>query len=716
MTAPIKNPTFTTQNECITEINEWMGKCKSIFNFNDPPVLIHNQNEFLLSVLAGLWLLQFFNQNRAIKSTTKVFKKLEDLKHKYPNSNSLWGFLNGLFTDLSEKTILDSLLLIERPNLREAFINDVLGSMLQHSLPLDERKRLAANYTTIRSARILVNLIELNAPSSIIDPFCGSGRLITTYLRSLKQKSQFPRIRIHDLMASAVLIAYCQLILILSERNQDYSIIQASIGDAFAFFASDVDKRPKEHETYDLILMNPPFTRTHRINSDQRRSLLKLEHKYKKYLSGQIGLHIYGILLADILIKENGVIGTVLPAATILSQYSSGIHELLLNNYQLQIIAASEDVKSCSEDSNLREIFLVAKRKKTRKEGEVKFIRISEPFNVSKWNTSPALMIPKETLIKEWNWTIFLKDPEFLRIRDIFLQSGFLKNGTDLNLDIVRGVEMYGPNFFFIPNRKWKIISEGKKEIILRSKEKTIAIPKEFLVRSLRKPGKYTQLISPSVSDFVLSISDSNKELPKWLEDYLIASKQFASPAKRRFGSEWISHIHTQIKTKKPWGNLFFIDKFGISTTSVMGHFFDSKLICSKNFYVLRNCSSNQAKLLCAWLNSTIFIVLFLLSRREIGGSYGRLQIVDYMKEPLFLDVSKLSTSQKNLIIKEFDTMRKLKLPPIPDQLQLPQRIALDQAIIQGIHLLNKGEKKLLTEVYALLERTFKALKRRDKA
>lgn len=715
MTPLIRKSTLTSQNEGIIEISEWMENCKSIFNFNHPPVMIYNQNEFLLSLLAGLWLLQFLNQNKAFKSSAKIFKKLEDLKSKFSQSNSLWTFLDELFNNLNEKLILDSLLLIKFPDLHEALSNDVLGTMLQNSLSSDERKKLAANYTTVSSARILVELLKSNTPSSIIDPFCGSGRLVSAYLRILTPNTRFPRIRINDLMASAVLIAYCRIILILSEKNQDYGLLQASIGDTFAVFASDVNSQPKELENYDLILMNPPFTRTHRINSDQRKSLLKLERKYKKYLSGQVGLHIYAILLTDMLIKENGVLGTVLPAATILSQYSGGIQKLLLNNYQLEIIAASEDVKSCSEGSSFREIFLIAKRKRTKKEEDVKFIRISEPYKSNQWNISPALRIPEEILINEWNWTIFLKDPKLLRIRDIFLQSGLLKNGSDLNLDITRGVEMYGPNFFFIPNQNWRIISEEKEKIILRSKDRTLTIPKEFLVRSLRKAGKYNRCISPGVSDFALSIPDSCKEFPKWLEDYISTSKHFASPAKRKFGSEWISHIHNQIKTKKPWGQMFFIDKFGISTTSVMGHFFESKLICSKNFYVLRNSSPDQAKLLAAWLNSTFFIILYLLSRREIGGSYGRLQIIDYMKEPLFLDASKILTSQRNQIFEEFDTMRKLNLPPIPEQLQLPQRKALDLAIIQSIYLSEKVEKKLLSEIYVLLDKTFGTLKQRDK-
>jgi tRNA1(Val) A37 N6-methylase TrmN6 len=716
VTTHIKNFKSKSENECTIEINKWMENCRSILNFSKPPTLILNQKEFLLSFLAGLWLLRFFNGKNVIKSATRAVKKIEELKNNYPQSNSLWKFLDVIFNKLNEEMILESLLLVKLPNLHEALVNDTLGTMLQHSLTLDDRKKLAANYTNIKSAEILVELLDTDTPLSIVDPFCGSGRLVSAYLESLNPNSRFPHIRIHDLMPSAVLIAYCRLILILSEFNQDYSLLQASFGDAFTMFSSDVKNQPNDLENYDLVLMNPPFTRTHRINDQQKNNLLKLEQQYGQYLSGQAGLHIYAILLADKLIKENGVLGTVLPAATILSQYSRGVHELLLNNYQLKVIAASEDAKSYSEDSSLREIILIAKRKRVKKEEKIKFLRILEPQEGTKWTTSSIQMIPEKILANEWNWTIFLRDPELLRIREVLHQSGFIKNGKDLNLDVVRGVEMYGPDFFFIPNRKWEIISEERKEIIIKSEENTLRIPKGYLVRSLRKPGNYSQFISPKVSDFALSVPTSRKNNQKWLKDYLFVSEQFASPAKRKYGSEWISHIQKQVIIKKPWGHLFFIDKFGISSTSVMGHFSEKKLICSKNFYVLRDSSPNQAKLLAAWLNSTFFIILFLLSRREIGGSYGRLQIVDYMKEPLFLDVSKCSSSQKNLIIKEFDIMRKLKLPPIPDQLQLPQRKALDLAIIKGIQLSDKIEKKLLNEIYTLLENSFRVLKQRDKA
>lgn len=705
-----------SQAEITAEINEWVDSCKGICIFNQFPTMIHNQKEFLLSTLAGLWLLRFYNDFKEIIATSEIFHILEKIKKEFPHSNTLWNFLLTLFTNLKEEEILESILEVKIPSLDEAFYKDTFGTILQLCLDFEDRKTLAVNYTTHNSAEILVSLTEANNPSSIIDPFCGSGRLISAYLNNLDPQKGFPRIRINDLMPSAVLIAYCRLVLLLSRYNQDYSLLEASIGDAFEMFPIHNGDPSNSFREYDLVLMNPPFTRTHRIDENQRAKFVRLKQRYSKYLAGQVGLHIYAMLLADSLIKENGMLGTILPAATILSQYSSGLHKLLLNNYKLKIIAASEDVKSCSENSSLREIILIAQQSKKQKEGKVNFLRISELNQGKKWGISSSLFIPEKNLVKEWNWTIFLRNPELLKIREILLQSGFIKNGKDLDLDIVRGVEMYGPEFFYIPNRDWKIISEEEEDLILKSGKTTLTVPKKFLVRSLRKPSNYTKIISPKVSDFALTIPNSIKEFQKWIKEYLVVSEHYALPAKRKFGSAWISHIHNQLRNKQPWGHLFFIDKFGISSTSIMAHFSETKLTCSKNFYVLRRTSHNQAKLLAAWLNSTFFIVLFLLSRREIGGSYGRLQIVDYTKEPLFLDFSRCKLSQKRQILKKFDKIRKIQLPSIPKQLHLPQRRALDLEIAQGLNFSEEKAKQLLSEMYELLEEVFLGLEKRDKS
>jgi tRNA1(Val) A37 N6-methylase TrmN6 len=718
---------ISSKNHEIGSVKYYMDKIGRItkqnqnnINFKRLNFMIKNELEFKICILVGIWLVHFFNDFKKIESSSEILGKLKELKNDYPNSLSIWNFLELLFDYLSEKNLLESVFKIELPNLEDILSEDILGTMLQQALTPENRKKLAVNYTTFSSANVLVSILDQKSFSTIIDPFCGSGRLISAYLMKLDSDSTFPQIRINDIMASAVLLAYSRITLILSKLNKNLNLLHASIGDAFGLvFAHNEETVELNH--YDLVIMNPPFTRIHRIEHTQKNHLKKLEGQYNHFISGQVGLHVFSLFLADSFLKKGGTVASILPASTILSKYSKGVHNLLLKRYEINIIAASDNNKSCSEDSNLREIYLTAKRVDRPKRSKVNFLRILNAKNSFNWNILSKQVISNIQLSKEWNWTIFLREPQLLYLRKKLLQTKFVKSGKDLEMDIIRGVEMYGPDFFFIPNQNWKILSEKKDNLIIisrnsgDSKNLTIALPKNYLIRILRRPGKYNHLISPRVNDFAISLPDSSVLSKNWLKKYCSVSEHLAAPAKKKFGSKWISHINHQLTKKVPYGNLFLIDKSGITTTGVMSHFFDQKLPCTKNFYLVRSRSIEQAKLLAAWLNSTFFIILFLMCRREIGGSYGRLQIMDYMEESLFLDVSKLTSQIKDDIIKEFEKMRNNKLPAIPFQIEKLIKKDLDFAIAKGLKFSEKESEDLLSEMYSILRNVFKNLNSRDK-
>ncbi len=705
--------------DILNQVEQIIGLPQKEIDFKQLNFLVNNISEFQISILVGLWLIQFFNDFRNLESLSEVLNTIDRLKKNYPQSISIWVFLELLFNYLGKKNCIKSLFQINLSSFETVLSNDYLGMRLQQTMTEGFRKRLAVNYTTFESADVLVSILNRYNFSAIIDPFCGSGRLISTYLSKLDSTSQFPCVTINDVMASAVLIAYSRITLIFSKYNKDLNLIQASIGDAFKLFTQK--GKSTRVEKFDLVIVNPPFTRTHRIKENQKNHLNELKEQYKHFITGQIGLHIYSIFLADTILKKEGVFASILPASTILSKYSKGVHNLLLESYCIKYIATSVDHKSCSEGSSLREIFLVAKRGYMSKESKINFTRIINSENRKYWNILSKQMISKIELSKEWNWTIFLKEPKLLLLRKKFLNTELIKSGKELELDIVRGVEMYGPEFFFIPNKKWTIQIENKEDLVIRSQNinhpqiSIISIPKEYITRILRKPGNYNQSISPRVNDFTLSISDNSILEEKWFIEYGMVSEHFATPAKKKFGKKWLTHINNQIMTKKPFGNLFLVDKFGISTTSIMAHYLEERLPCTKNFYLLRNFPKEQAKLLTAWLNSTFFIILFLLSRREIGGSYGRLQIMDYMEEALFIDVTKISPEVKDLILNEFDKIRKLELPTIPKQVSMHTKRKLDFAIAKSLNFSTLESENLLADMYSLLNKIFDNLYQRDR-
>ncbi len=696
-----------------SDIETWINDLKHEYNWEIPKNWCHSQDELLITILLGIWIVRFLNESMEISDSSSFFFAIEKLNKEYSKAGAVWNFLQSLFNNLCDSTILDKILKQNIPDIRVTLYNDHFGNLLQHSMNKVDRKTLAANYTDFISADILIWFINsLNiSTSSIVDPFCGSGRLLTAFLKSLKPVANFPRIRINDIMPSAVLLAYSRLLLIFSIRHQDFHLIEVSIGDAFSMLPSRSNPSFTPFDTYQTVLMNPPFTRTHRIKNLQKKSLMFLDTKFREYLHGQTGLHIYALILAYMLLESDGYLASVIPSATLLSSYSTGIQRLLLKDFRMNILASSDDQKACSEGSIFREVLLVAKKNQAKENHSVSFIRFLTHPNVE---ISSRYDVPLDQLFKEWNWTMFLRDPRMLEIRRHLFKTGMVQSGKILNLDIVRGVEMYGPNFFFIPNQAWKFVREKKGSVCIKSEKSEIIIPEQYLVRCLRKPGNYSQVISPTILDFALTIPNSYTNSEKWFMDYLAISERDAKPAKRKYGIKWLSHINQQLSTKKPCGHLFLIDKFGISTTSVMCHYTDLLHPCSKNFYVIRNLDPKQAKLQAAWINSSFFLMLFLCSRREIGGSYGRLQIIDYMKERLFLDFSLYPQSIKNEIINEFEKIRNLKLPPLPEQVQLGLKKPLDLAIAQGFNIFSKRPLELIDDIYTLINLAFKNLKRRD--
>ncbi len=704
----------------ISNIDRLTEMCQIPEDFITIKYQMTNKSEFNIAILSGLWILSFFNNFKAFISLDEILKKLTELKKLNPNSLAIWEFITTLFQFLSEKSIIKSLLKLKIPKMERMFSNDVLGTFLQQTLTYEDRKTLAVNYTTSGSADVIVSLLHRYNFSIIFDPFCGSGRLIAAYLEKIIPSNGFPIVKINDLMPSAVLLAYCRMVMIFSKNSQDLNLIHASIGDAFEI--SNETEDPAQFDKVDLVLMNPPFTRTHRIEKTWKNRLNKLEKQYKPYISGQPGLHIFSTFLADRYLKFGGMLAAILPASTILSKYSLGLRSFLLENYRIQIIASSIDNKSFSEDSSLREIIFIAERLKSPITYDIKFLGVSNINRDIKWRIDTKNITSKEKLAKEWNWTVFLKNPKLLYLRKQLLKTNLLKSGKNLGLDIVRGVEMYGPNFFFIPNQNWAIHAVNDELISIKSQNRAsldsllLTISKDNFIKILRKPGNYNQYISPKVSDFALFLTHSSKASEKWFQKYNERSKRFTIPARKKFGLEWISHIYNQLKTKKPYGRLFLIDKFGISTTSVMAHFLDNEIPSTKNFYVIRNLSKDDSKLLAAWLNSSFFLVLFLVCRREIGGSYGRLQIMDYMNESLFIDLTKISNQNRALIINEFDKIRKIKLPPIPNQISCQIKKDLDFAIAKSFNFTDSQSEALLTEISSILRLQFQELQIRDKS
>jgi hypothetical protein len=693
---------------------------------------VGSQSNLELLVWLGLQLDRTTLMHDLSRSTlTGIFQKSLEL---YPSQSDLWSYCISIMNEqeIPITTFLQSdsvLALLEKMEISSLLDGqDPVGMTIQKNLEDSNRsrKKYAANYTHIAASRSLLRFLSnSNRFLRITDPFCGSGRLITSYLQTRPADSPLPAIWINDLLPDAVLLAFCRIFYQLKQCNYPSSLILSkvlvTIGDAFERILY-LQKNNFLNEPFDLVIMNPPFTRIENLALEAKQFLNHHPFFQDFVLEGQPGLHIYALILADRILGTNGQIATVLPASTFLSQYSAPIQDFLLSQYTELNLVIPIDCKSFSDGSDFREIFFYGEKKHTFDCDNVNFYRIRLNSELKVLEPIP-FSVPVPRLRSDRNWIKFFLDPEFIHFVDQLLEHPFICTGQSLNLDIVRGIEMYGPDFFFLPNQFWKIVSVTPTHLQIEPTDELsspevlpLSLEITYLSLCLRKPGLYNSRITPLVGEYVIVIPDSAKISPS-LQKYIQWTENAAAPAKKQFKSHWLSHTAKQIASKNPQGRLFFTDKFGINTAGAAVFYFDRMMYCTKNFYVLRQKSEDDravSLLLGAWLNSSFYFLLFLYHRREIGGSYGRLQIMDLLSERLFLNPTSISKKSIENITRAFESMRSERLPPIPQQFSLPDRLTLDTAIAHALQIPENRIPTLLTQLYSLIQKELNACAQRD--
>jgi tRNA1(Val) A37 N6-methylase TrmN6 len=571
---------------------------------------------------------------------------------------------------------------------------ELFADWFQLELSVDVRKIFAANYTSVNLDKNIRDIFELEKFKTIIDPFCGSGRLLVTFINTLPKGVPYPKIILNEYMLFPATLAYYDLIKHYQLAGQNIDKIRIFLGDGFSNVLSKFENK------CDLVIMNPPFTRVHKMDSGIRQNLEDLKQKYPNLVSGQPGLHYYALLLSDKLLREDGRVISILPGSTFTSVYSKPLMAYYLDKYIIQRIIKFDDSSAFSDGSDIKEIVFMADKNSKRLTSVVNFTILKNQNQMTSLETNE---IPISNLYNNWNWLKFFENIGILELENYFLETNMIKSGNELNLKIIRGVEMYGPDFFCLPNRHWdlKDILNSSVTFTSSNNKSEVKISNQFLIKSLRKSALYNHVITPEFSDYLLSIPNSTK-LDKHLQHYISTTETNADAAKRKFEANWLYHIYSQIKAKTPFGKLFFIDKLGIETSAVLAHYLDEDCSSTKNFYIIKSSNSNL-ELQGAWLNSTIFLLFYLINRRELGTRFGRMQIVDLENTNLFLDTEKISSKHKKLILEKFEIMRHIDLPNIPDQIDGIYRYELDCSIMLGLGYSNDETRKLLDTLYKII-------------
>lgn len=591
---------------------------------------------------------------------------------------------------------------------------------VQKLIPQKKRKKFATYYTIQQGTNLMGSVVKefllgLGKEKIVLaDPFLGSGLTLTTTIEKIGN-GMIKKVWGIEPLSLPALVAYASLLYSMNGRKDAVTVI---VGDAFEeipktsslFIQSELPKA-------DIILTNPPFTRWKYLEKGYREHLLSVIERlgYKEYITRkEASLQTLSMFLCDYILNNNGLLVSVLPASTFYTIYGRGYKSLLKKKYGVYAMIESKTRASFSEDSGFKEVIIVAVKGSNKK--STVFIELdNNAEDVAKIianDIKPCVTFDLYTLPRflDINWLALFGESELRDIVISIFKQG-LKRKTLGYWDeilgkssIIRGVEMYGPEFFFIPNKYWKVIEETDKFVRIQSRSKELTIDKEFLVKTLRKPSLYSYRINADIDTFMLSIpSVEVNDLPSDLQDYIKwgINSDTAKPAINAYGKYWYSHIYKQMISKKPFGHVFIPDKVDLlfKNRGVFANYTKERVAASKNFYIIKDKNEDLVKLLIGWFNSTIFISVLVLLGRKISETWTRFLENDYFELPIInLNVNNETSLE---VIESVNKILTKNLPPLWQQLNEEYRYKLDLAIAKSIEIENP--EKVIERLYWLL-------------
>ncbi len=474
---------------------------------------------------------------------------------------------------------------------------------------------------------------------------------------------------------------------------------------------SEQEMESEELPKFHVCIMNPPFTRSVGGNllfgSLPKEERKKLQKELSKLLKskglsgiGQAGLGGSFTFLADNYLEENGRLGLVLPKAVLAGVSWRQIRELLLDNYHVEYVISSFEGPNdwnFSENTNLSEILLVARKVKKKKERDYTIF-------VNFWNK------PRSEIESIFVGSLLLDLYGSARIYDI---SNANASPYHLRLRGKKIGEAYSAKLDNVEFGPYQLFAQAElNRVVILLKQGTIYTPDEGIVGRvpLTTLNEFVEKIGPDVKQVHNAFKRSRYSPTStyhalWGHDSslirTIEQKPNASLEPR--------NNNLARRAWKGSGKLLVVERARLSTYRILSCVTPRSVlsnvwwpITTKKIKIKGNLldSDDVDKILALWLNSTFGTILLLSIAEVTQGAW-----VKFKKEPLntlpIINLSKISTDQAKTLLNLYDELCLQELNPLPQEFAKPNiRKKIDDAFNQILNIQAK-----LDELYKLLSR-----------
>jgi hypothetical protein len=578
---------------------------------------------------------------------------------------------------------------------------------VQRILPQDKRKQFAVYYTTQQGTKFMASVVKeflcsMEKNIVIADPFLGSGSTLSTTIQTIGSK-RIKKVWGIEPLPLPALVAYAAILQSIDGNKEAITVIN---GDSFMIIPQLFSPSTQpELPNPDIILTNPPFTRWKYLPQTYRKKLISIIEGlgYRKYITRkEVSLHTLSMFLCDYILNTRGFLIAVLPASTFYTIYGRGYKSLLRERYQVLALVENDSKASFSDDSGFKEIIVVASKGLNKNSTAIVKLNNDIEEAVSKIMNNKAHAVVDLHALPQFldiNWLVLFEESNIQKFIVDILKHGLEKgtlgywNKVLGKESIIRGIEMYGPEFFFLPNKYWSIIEVSQNTVKIENNGKKLNIPCDYLVHILRKPGLYNYKIEADINTYMLAIppvevSKLQEDLQKYIRWGVYSDT--ARPAINAYRKFWYSHVHKQINTKEPFGHVFIPDKVDLlfKNRGVFVNYTRKRIAASKNFYIVRTDNDTSSKLLVGWFNSTFFILVLVLLGRRISETWTRLLENDYLELPV-INLNRKDHKTASEVVTQVENVLTKHLPPLWDQLDKEDRYRLDIAIARFIGIEN---------------------------
>jgi hypothetical protein len=432
---------FETEDDCLNLIVKTMftlgGVALLIYELARVrhPLELHDLSQLNSNkLLEGLKSLREINYVEIIDSAITAWSGL-------PSHPQLDQFLKAMYAQIKK-----GLSIIRRGGW------DVLAFIYQRLLSETYRKAYATYYTKLPAAYLLANLAIESEKDKVIDPACGTGSLLVSAFFVRKRAALrpgrisdllFERIKepildhvnknlLHDIygldaLETAVSLSSGSLTLAsLAIPRSRLKLLSAPVGPeksgsldllrmstiksnhyGITLKTRANERYEKVENSFDAVIMNPPFTRSDRIptliGDRARQDLNSLSLMFGRTRIANLfvaGLAKPFLILAHRLCKNKGRIAAVLPNSILSRDAWSDIRKGITGSYIIEyvVISYATGTPNFSSDTQFREILLVLRKgTKERSKAKTRIVNLFTQIDEMKLHEIDALAFGVKT-------------------------------------------------------------------------------------------------------------------------------------------------------------------------------------------------------------------------------------------------------------------------------------------------------------------------------